>query len=278
MDIRNFGATKTTFENYLVDSGYVAKNVKLDMETGAIIAGERISATTGGIQINVTTERRIPEVDNVYVPTKGNNRIVKQTAQVIFTCKEATPTVVQLALNGELDTTTSKAFDIVRTKNDISTDDYLENICFIGFLSGEGYDGEPCIIMLKNALATGNLSTQTAKDTEAGFQITMDCYSDTIGDRKVPIEFLFPRNRATVAGVVSEGEMSLDKGFVKIEKDGTIIEEVEILAGGTYSLTISNVEEGVDYRITAGTDQDYSTNTSQNIKLVKGSNTCNLSI
>lgn len=161
------GFTEKTAENLLLDAGafFVDYNIEEDTFETAVTAGKLLGATRGGGQFSAVPEIRRIEVDGVAGSAKGLTVIdswaVKMTANILEISKE---TLKRALTASEVDATTNEDYHIIRAKNFIELEDYIDNVTFVGTLSGSK---EPVIIQVYNALNATGLALQTQSKNEA---------------------------------------------------------------------------------------------------------------
>lgn len=161
------GFTSKTSEHLLLDSGAFFKNYNIGTDTfeSAVTAGKLIGATRNGGKFDAIPEIRHIDVDGVKGPAKGLEMLDAWNVTIGANVLEITTDTLALALAGaNVDSTTNEKYDIVTGKNTIELDDYIENITWVGTISGSE---EPVIIQVMNALNTGGLSLQTQMKNEA---------------------------------------------------------------------------------------------------------------
>ena len=157
-----------TFDNLQLNAGIVLKNLSYASVTDAsalktaianIISGgsspigELVGATRGGGTFTVTREMRTPEIDGMRYPFKGSDFVDSIDAYLSTTLVEITPdNIADLLATGSA--TTSGKKTTVKMATAIGSDDYLENICWVGDLA----DGQLVLICLKNAINTADFT------------------------------------------------------------------------------------------------------------------------
>ena len=161
------GFTSKTTEHLLLDSGAFFKNFDVDKDTfeSAVTAGKLIGATRNGGKFDAIPEIRQIEVDGVKGPAKGLEMLDAWNVTIGANVLEITKDTLAMALaSTEVDSTTNEKYDIIKANNVIELDDYIDNITWVGTLSGSE---EPVIIQVLNALNMGGLSLQTQMKNEA---------------------------------------------------------------------------------------------------------------
>src|SRR5699024_3062110 len=148
MAVSKRGVTKQTAERMLLDAGAIYKNLEKDEDGNW--TGEALGATSGGNTFTVEVEQRQPEIDGVKSRIKGLSFVDTHEASLEVNLKELTAENIRRAI-GPADLDESDAdYDKVTGRTEIRDDDYLENIAYVGNLSGRN---KPVVIILKNALS-----------------------------------------------------------------------------------------------------------------------------
>ena len=166
------GLRAETFDNLQLNAGVVIKDL-VYTGTGAptdattlkalisgIIAGTvtnkgtLLGATRGGGTFTVTRETRTPEIDGMRYGFKGSDFVDSADAYLSTTLLEVTPdNIATLLATGVA--TTSGDVTTVKMNTAISTEDYLDNVCWIGSV---GSSGKLMMIVLKNAINTADFT------------------------------------------------------------------------------------------------------------------------
>ena len=161
------GFTNKTPDHLLLDSGAFFKNFDVGTDTfeSAVTAGKLIGATRNGGKFDAIPEIRQIEVDGVKGPAKGLEMLDAWNVTIGANVLEITTDALAMALaSTKVDSTTNEKYDIIKANNVIELDDYIDNITWVGTLSGSE---EPVIIQVLNALNMGGLSLQTQMKNEA---------------------------------------------------------------------------------------------------------------
>lgn len=166
------GYTSETPKSLLLDAGAFFKNFYVGVDTfeTAVAAGKLIGATQGGGNFSALPTIRKIEVDGVKGAAKGMEVIDEWVVTLTANVKEIKKTTIQAALaTSSIDTSTSADYDIIIAKNEIELTDYIDNITWVGRLSGTN---DPVIIQVYNALNTSGLSLAVADKAEAVLALT----------------------------------------------------------------------------------------------------------
>lgn len=191
------GFNSKTAENLLLDAGAFFKNYDMETDTfeTAVTAGKLIGATRGGGQFNATPDIRQIEVDGVKGRAKGLEALDSWEVSLGANVLEVTKDTLQMALGAAVvDTETNQDYDIIKAKNGIALEDYIENITWVGTLSGSN---KPAIIQVYNALNMGGLSIQTQSKNEAVLAMTFTGHYDAGELDNPPFAIYYPKAKVT---------------------------------------------------------------------------------
>ena len=187
------GFTANTAEKLLLDAGAFFKNFDINADTfeSAVTANKLIGATQGGGSFSaVPTVRRI-EVDGVKGATKGLETIDDWAVTMTANVKEVSVESIKMALGTAITDTSSapEGYTKITAKTDLTSDDYLANLTWVGRLSGSE---KPVIIVVKNALSVNGLSITMADKTEAVIPMTITGHYDADDLEEMPFEIYYP--------------------------------------------------------------------------------------
>jgi len=133
------GYTSATAKSLLLDAGAFFKNFGVGVDTfaSAVTAGKLLGATAGGGTFSAVPTIRKIEVDGVKGAAKGLESIDEWVVTITSNIKEIKKETLQTALaSGTIDTSTDANYDIITANNYIALTDYIDNITWIGKLSG----------------------------------------------------------------------------------------------------------------------------------------------
>ena len=185
------GFTGSTAERLLLDAGAFFKDYDLATDTfeTAVTAGKLLGATQGGGAFSaVPTVRRI-EIDGVKGAAKGLQAIDEWVVTLTANIKEISAEAMQLALGTGVIGAGQTGYQKITANVDISLTDYVDNITWVGKLSGSE---KPVIIVVKNALSTNGLSLTMADKAEAVIAATFTGYYDASDLDSPPFELYYP--------------------------------------------------------------------------------------
>lgn len=182
------GVTSSTKKHIQLDAGALYKNYDPSSDTPASASAKLIGATVGGSTLAIVPEVRQISVDGVKGATKGFEVIDSWTATLTANLKEVSKGSVALSL-GAATTTTASGFDKIVPDPDFADADYLDNITWIGKISGST---DPIMIVLKNALCMNGFNFTVADKSEGNVPLVMTAHYDVTDLDSVPIEIYIP--------------------------------------------------------------------------------------
>lgn len=186
------GFNANTAKKLLLDAGAFVKNYDPSTDTWDTIKDTKvIGATQGGGSFSaVPTVRRI-EIDGVKGAAKGLEALDEWVVTITANVKEVSADTIALALATSTSTPSETPADYTKitANNEIKLTDYLDNIAWIGRLSGSQ---TPVIIVVKNALNTNGLSLTMADKAEGTISLTFTGHYDTENLDSPPFEIYYP--------------------------------------------------------------------------------------
>lgn len=223
------GFTKETKENLLTGAGAYFKNFNVGVDTyeSAKAAGKLIGATQGGGEFKAVATIRQIEVDGVSGKAKGLEQIDSWEVSQNVNLLETTPETLQLALGAaDIDRVSNGEFDVISGRSEIIDEDYLDNLTYIGTITGSN---TPVIIQIFNALSTDGLSIKAEDKKEAVLAIT-------------------------VYGHYTEDDLDSPPYRIYYPKKKNVAKPIASVKGGTYttnqSVTLSTITEGATIKYT----------------------------
>src|SRR5690625_4252788 len=202
MTVSTVGVTKQTAEHMLLDAGAIDKELK---QVDGEWTGTALGATSGGNEFVVEITQRQPEIDGIKTRIKGLSFVEEHESHLVVNLKELTAENIKLAI-GPADIDESDTdFDIITGRTTIKDVDYLENIAYVGRLSGSQ---KPVIIILKNVLSAEGFTLGSEDNNEAVIPITFNSYADFEDAQagKTAYEIYWPK--ATENGTSGAGTQS----------------------------------------------------------------------
>lgn len=192
------GFNTKTMEKLLLDAGaffknfnYGKKDVENDTYDSAVAAGKLLGATKGGGEFSAVAVIRQIEVDGVKGRAKGLETIDSWDVYLKATVLETSAETIKLALgSATVDTESDDEYDVITGNADISVEDYVENITWVGKLSGSE---KPVIIQVYNALNTDGLKLTVQDKNEATLPMTFYGHYTPDDLDSPPFKVLYPK-------------------------------------------------------------------------------------
>lgn len=154
-----------------------------------------IGMTAGGGSFSAVPTIRQIEADGKRGAVKGLDVLDEWVVTMTANVKELTADVLQMALTAAKKTaaTDPAGYTQISPKSDIEATDYLENIAWVGRISGSN---KPIIIIIYNALATNGLSLTFADKSEAVAALTITGHYSMDDLEKPPFDIFYPNVEA----------------------------------------------------------------------------------
>lgn len=177
------GITESTPKNIQLDAGAFFKNFTVGTDTyaSAKTAGKCLGATQGGGTATIKATYRQIEVDGTVGRVRGLSDIDTWEISLSATLLETTVDNICIALGaakvtkGSAGGAVPEKYTLIQGKTGIDDSDYIENITWVGSVSGTG---EPIIIQVFNALNEDGLSYAVADKSEGKIGVTFYGYND----------------------------------------------------------------------------------------------------
>ena len=186
------GFNDKTAENLLLDAGAFFANFKVGTDTFETAIAKLLGATRGGGKFTAKPNIRSIEVDGVKGRAKGLQVIdsweVSLSANVLEVNKGTL--AKGLTATNEIDESTTDGYAIITAKNYIELSDYIENVTFVGKISGSE---KPVIIQIYNALNIEGLTLQTKDKDEAVIALNFVGTYDTKTLDVPPFKIFYPK-------------------------------------------------------------------------------------
>lgn len=186
------GFTANTAKKLLLDAGAFVKNYDPTTDTWDTIKDTKvIGATQGGGSFSAVPKVRRIEIDGVKGAAKGLEALDEWVVTITANVKEVSADAIALALASSTSAPAEQpeGYTKISANNDIALDDYLDNIAWIGRLSGSQ---TPVIIVVKNALNTNGLSLTMADKAEGVIALTFTGHYDPENLDSPPFEIYYP--------------------------------------------------------------------------------------
>ncbi|MEG0297683.1 MAG: hypothetical protein RR620_13265 [Clostridium sp.] len=189
------GFTPDTVENLILDTGVFFRNYNVATDTfdSAVIEGKLLGATKGGGEFNAKPQIRALDIDGLNANTKGAKIIDDYEVNITANVMEVTEDIIKLALAAsEVDNSSNEDYTIIKGKMEIKLEDYIENITWVGTLSGSR---TPVIIQVFNALNQDGLAFKPEKKGEAVIALNFIGHYDPNTLDEPPFSIYYPKKK-----------------------------------------------------------------------------------
>lgn len=195
------GLTSTTKENLVLDAGAFFKNFNVvspdggttpaDTFESAVTAGKLLGATKGGGGFSAVPTYRDIEVDGVRGVWKGGKIVDSWEVKMTVNLVEVKAATLKDALGAsEIDTTTNEDYEIVTGKACITDEDYIDNITWVGNISGKE---EFAYIQIFNAINGNGIDFSFADKSEAVAGLEFIGHYDSEDATTPPFKIYYPK-------------------------------------------------------------------------------------
>lgn len=187
------GFTSETAESLLLDAGAFFKNYEVGVDTfqSAVAAGKLLGATQGGGEFSAVPTVRQIEIDGVKGRAKGLETNDSWDVYIKANVIEVKEETIKAALAASgMDESSVEGYTKIYARNNIELTDYLDNITWIGTLSGST---KPVIIQVYNALNTDGLKVATKDKAEAVIEMTFYGHYTQEDLQNPPFAIFYPK-------------------------------------------------------------------------------------
>lgn len=199
---------QSTFDELQINAGILVKD--FDVVTGTFADSDMISATTGGITINVkpTYEDFGEDIDNCPKNTMELKRITETEVSISTTALNINEALLLFMLGAaDKDQTTGA----IKPRKDLKTTDF-STIWWIGDLSDGGY----IAIKISNALSTDGFSIKTTDKGKGNVSLTLTGHTSIYAQDVIPAEFYLGAGESDAVSIL------LDRSQASVEDGKTL--------------------------------------------------------
>lgn len=196
------GLTAQTTQKLLLDAGAFFKNynmvavegtesVPADTFESAVAAGKLLGATKGGGSFTAVPTFRSIEVDGARGELKGMKILETWEIKMGATLVEVSAETLKDALAiSSIDTESNTTHDVITGNMCLKPTDYIDNITWVGNLSGSE---ETVVIQIFNALNTKGLELSVEDKAEATIETEFVGHFDMDKVNEVPFAIYYPK-------------------------------------------------------------------------------------
>lgn len=186
------GFNANTADNLLLDAGAFFVNFEVGTDTYETAkATKLLGATRGGGEFKAAMTVRQIEIDGVKGRAKGLEVNDAWEVYLKATVLEINKETLKHALASSKAGTGSEGYDEIVGNNDIELTDYIDNITWIGKISGSD---KPVIIQVLNALNTDGLTLTVSDKNEATMVMTFYGHYATDDLDNPPFKIFYPKS------------------------------------------------------------------------------------
>lgn len=187
------GLNEKTTQHLVFDAGAFFKNYDVETDTVETAMPKLIGATKGGGSFKAVPTFRTIELDGMRGAVKGTKILEAWEVTIGANVAEVTPENIALSLGiaGEVETVEQPGtgYKKVSGKMCISDTDYIDNITWVGTLSGSA---DPVIIQVFNALNTKGLELSFEDKGELVIEMEFEGHFD-MKKNEVPFAIYYPK-------------------------------------------------------------------------------------
>lgn len=186
------GLNSKTPEHLLLDSGAFFKNFIIGTDTYESATAKLIGATKGGGSFSAVPSFRDIEIDGLRGATKGMKLLESWEVKLSAAIVEITPDIIKdsLAIAEKKSSTTLSTHEEIKGKMCIEDSDYIENITWIGNLSGSN---DPVIIQVFNAVNAKGLELSFEDKGETVSEMEFMGHFSLANQNEVPFKIFYPK-------------------------------------------------------------------------------------
>ena len=185
------GYTANTKKSFVLGEGAIFKNFVVGTDTyeSAITAGKLLGATQGGSTFTAKANVRNIEIDGIAGKVTDLDEIDSWDVSLQTTFIETTVATLRAALGATSTSTSITGYTKITPDNDFESSDYFTNIAFVGSMSGSN---DPIVLVVKNAIGSGELSINIKNNDEGKIPCTFEGRYSIASLGSAPFEIYVP--------------------------------------------------------------------------------------
>lgn len=248
------GYTCETGQSLLLDAGAFFKNYNILTDTyeSAMTAGKCLGATKGGGAFAAAPEVRNIEIDGMRGYSRGSVTYDSWNVTMTANLVEIKPATLKDALGTGVISNDGKFYKI-RARSYIQDSDYIDNITWVGRLSGSN---DPVVIQIFNAMNTTGINMTMADKSEGVLAVTFQATNDTCNNPQdadyAPFAIYYPISvPVPTIAKITDASTSITgtgvDGATVYATGGTIpADTTGTVTGGSYSIIIPAQTAGTE--------------------------------
>lgn len=189
------GYSADTPKRYLLNAGALVRNLTWNSADNKWTY-DPLGATSGGSKLTMKNNLRQVEVDGVFTTPVGGDMIESSEGTFEINMIEHTRENVKMALFANITESDGEnypvGYDVITPKQKIESTDYIENLGYIGTMSGSDL---PVIIIMEHAICTSGLDFEVKDKAEAIYPMIFSARTaaDDVSTTSLPIRILMPK-------------------------------------------------------------------------------------
>lgn len=185
------GFTAETPKRLAFDAGAFYRGYVVGTDTPSTATAKLLGATRDGGTFNAVPELRDVPVDGVKGRVQGMKVLEAWDVNMTTSLLEVKPESLTLALGSStVDTVTDEDYDIIEGKHDITDEDYIDNLTYIGKISGSNL---PIIIQIFNVFNSNGLSFTRQDKNEAVIALELQAHYAADELDSPPFKIYYPK-------------------------------------------------------------------------------------
>lgn len=188
---RPTGYSASTKKNMLLGAGAIYKNFDIETDTVATATAKLLGATQGGVEFKAVPTTHNIQIDGILGKVADLDVIDSWETTLTADFIEVSKEVITRALGATVtDSESNDDYDIIQGATEFSADDYLENVTYVGTLSGSN---KPVIIQLFNAIDMGGLTVKTEDGKEGTVNVAFEGRYAVSSEGVPPFKIYWPK-------------------------------------------------------------------------------------
>lgn len=184
------GLTANTKNHLILGAGAFFKNFVVGTDTYENAKAKIIGATQGGGEFKAAPTVHNIKIDGILGEAADLDVIDWWEVTLKAGFIEANENVIRAALGASTIDTSDSTYDIIKGDTEFKASDYLENVTFVGTLSGSQ---TPIIIQVYNAVNMDGLTIKTEDGSEGVIEITFKGKYTSSNPDEAPFAIYYPK-------------------------------------------------------------------------------------
>lgn len=225
------------FESLQINAGILVKD--FDVATGTFADSDMLTATTGGITVNVkpTYEDFGSDIDNCPKNTMELKRITETEVSLSTTALNITEDLLMFQLGAaDKDSTTGA----IKPRKDLKTTDF-KTLWWIGDLSNNGY----IAVKISNGLSTDGFSIKSTDKGKGNISLTITGHVSINAQDVIPAEFYLGEGDSDAVTIVLDRTRATVEDGKTLALSATVNPNDATVAWDSSDTSVATVSDGV---------------------------------